>query len=116
MEQAIESKYFISVLTDYVRSLSFYKQTVEHYICKLIIEHLITSNRYRASPSTTHSLRLSQLTRRLCLLGTHLRRYYQLHQFLQYHVIGDSVHVACQLLSLVLGHTHTTHSQLCVGD
>ena len=27
-------------------------------------------------------------------------RYYQLHQFLQYHVIGDSVHVACQLLSL----------------
>jgi len=27
-------------------------------------------------------------------------RFYQLHQFLQYHVISDSLHVACQLLSL----------------
>jgi hypothetical protein len=27
-------------------------------------------------------------------------RYHQLHQFLQYHAITDSVHVACQLLSL----------------
>ncbi len=27
-------------------------------------------------------------------------RFYQLHQFLQYHVIGDSVHVACQLLAV----------------
>ena len=27
-------------------------------------------------------------------------RFHQLHQFLQYHAISDSVHVACQLLSL----------------
>ena len=30
----------------------------------------------------------------------HNNRFYQLHQFLQYHVIADSVPVACQLLSL----------------
>jgi hypothetical protein len=28
------------------------------------------------------------------------KRFYQLHQLLQYHVVSDSVHVACQLLSL----------------
>lgn len=70
-DEGINSKYFISVLADYVRSLNYFKLNVEHYIHKLFIEHLISS-----------------------------RRYYQLHQLLQYHVIGDNVHVACQLLAM----------------
>lgn len=41
----INSKYFISVLADYVRSLNYFKLNVEHYIHKLFIEHLISSRR-----------------------------------------------------------------------
>jgi hypothetical protein len=105
--QLVGSDYFIPVLTEYVRSLSFYKQSVEHFICKLIIEHLITSNRCPEAfpyPNAALAFRSRSLCSRLSHLQRSFRpsiRYYQLHQFLQYHVIGDSVHVACQLLSVV---------------
>lgn len=65
------SKYFIAVVTEYIRSLGYYHMPIEDYIFKLLISVLVQD-----------------------------KRYYQLHQFLQYHIIDDSVHVACQLLSL----------------
>jgi len=46
-------------------------------------------------------------------------RYYQLHQLLQYHVIGDNVHVACQLLAMVSAthqaNTRSRASHLLLG-
>lgn len=56
---------------EYLRSLNQFHLPVNHYIYELVI-NLLVSN----------------------------QRFYQLHQFLQYHVVRDSVHVACLLLSL----------------
>jgi hypothetical protein len=56
---------------EYLRSLNQFHLPVNHYIYELVI-NLLVSN----------------------------QRYYQLHQFLQYHVVRDSVHIACLLLSL----------------
>jgi hypothetical protein len=67
----VEVKYFSAVLIEYIRSLNYFLVPVEHYIYKLVIDVLIRNNRF-----------------------------YQLHQFLQYHIISDSPHVACQLLAL----------------
>ena len=64
-------KYFVAVLTEYIRSLSFKGIEVQHFIYELVITSLVKN-----------------------------RRYYQLQQFLQYHVVSDSVHVACQLLAI----------------
>jgi len=70
-EKKVDFKFVVAVLIDYIRSLSFVQIPVQHYIYELVIELLVRN-----------------------------KRFYQLHQFLQYHVIGDSVAVACQLLSL----------------
>ncbi|KAL6052930.1 Mic1 domain-containing protein [Balamuthia mandrillaris] len=70
-EKTIDNKFFAAVLTEYIRSLNFHQIPVEHYLHKLMISLLLRHNQF-----------------------------YQLHQFLQYHVINDSIHVACQLLSL----------------
>eukprot|EP00038_Savillea_parva_P003456 m.125942 g.125942 ORF g.125942 m.125942 type:complete len:657 (+) comp11178_c0_seq1:415-2385(+) len=67
----IKYQYMVKVLMDYIRSLSYYGVTVEHFLYELVINLLVRHNRY-----------------------------YQLHQFLQYHVINDSKPVACLLLSL----------------
>jgi len=66
-----DPKYMVAVLTEYIRSLNFKKITVHSFLYELLIDLLVRNNRF-----------------------------YQLHQFLQYHVISDSMHVACQLLSL----------------
>eukprot|EP00002_Diphylleia_rotans_P014045 TRINITY_DN2732_c0_g1_i9.p1 TRINITY_DN2732_c0_g1~~TRINITY_DN2732_c0_g1_i9.p1 ORF type:complete len:174 (+),score=18.69 TRINITY_DN2732_c0_g1_i9:366-887(+) len=56
---------------EYVRSLLNNGLKVQHFIYHFIIDLLVKN-----------------------------KAYYQLHQFLQYHVISDSLPVACQLLSL----------------
>ena len=66
-----EHKYLLAILMEYIRSLSYYSLRVEHFIYQFLINLLVK-----------HS------------------RFYQLHQFLQYHVVADSRPVAFQLLSL----------------
>lgn len=70
-DKRLSTEYIISVLTEYIRSLSFNRVPVEPYLYGKLIQVLVRS-----------------------------RKFYQLHQLIQYHVIADSVHVACKLLSL----------------
>eukprot|EP00054_Salpingoeca_dolichothecata_P020883 m.132877 g.132877 ORF g.132877 m.132877 type:complete len:572 (-) comp23789_c0_seq2:199-1914(-) len=63
--------FVISVLVEYIRSLGQFGVPVQHFLYELVINLLVRHDRY-----------------------------YQLHQFLQYHVVTDSKHVACLLLSL----------------
>ena len=70
-DKRISTEYIISVLTEYIRSLSFNRVPVEPYLYGKLIQVLVRSGKF-----------------------------YQLHQLIQYHVISDSVHVACKLLSL----------------
>ena len=67
----VDPRYLIGILVEYIRSLNFHKLIVEHFIYELLINLLVRNGRFN-----------------------------QLHQFLQYHVLSDSLHVACQLLSL----------------
>eukprot|EP00041_Stephanoeca_diplocostata_P015656 m.299467 g.299467 ORF g.299467 m.299467 type:complete len:725 (+) comp20113_c0_seq2:179-2353(+) len=67
----IKYQFMVAVLIEYIRSLSQLNVPVEHFLYELVINQLVRHNRY-----------------------------YQLHQFLQYHVVNDSKHVACLLLSL----------------
>ena len=67
----VDKKFMIAVLIEYVRSLNRYQIPVEYYLHELII-NLLVSN----------------------------KKFYQLHQFLQYHVLNDSKFLACLLLSL----------------
>ncbi len=62
--QEIPDKFMVAVLVDYIRSLNQFKIGVQHYIYEIVINLFVQ-----------HS------------------RYYQLHQFLQYHVVHDSKHV-----------------------
>jgi len=70
-ENNFDHKHLAAVLTEYIRSLNFQLIHVKHFLYVLLINILVRNNRF-----------------------------YQLHQFLQYHVVSDSVPVACQLLSL----------------
>ena len=70
-EKGLDYKFIIAVVTEYIRSLNFNHLPVEPYLNELLINFLVRN-----------------------------RRFYQLHQLLQYHVVNDSVHVACQLLAL----------------
>ena len=56
---------------EYIRALYQHGQVIEHYLYVMGINLLVRN-----------------------------KRYYQLHQFLQYHVVTDSKHVAYMLLSL----------------
>jgi len=67
----VDFKYLIAVVVEYIRCLNFQYVPVKSFVYELVIHLLVQNNRF-----------------------------YQLHQFLQYHVISDSLHVACQLLSL----------------
>jgi hypothetical protein len=67
----LDTKYVVGVITEYIRSLNFHHVAVTPFLYELLINFLVSN----------------------C-------RWYQLHQFLQYHVVSDSTHVACQLLSL----------------
>jgi len=70
-EKGFDYKFIVAVLTEYIRSLNFHHLSVEPFLYELLINFLVRK-----------------------------QRFYQLHQLLQYHVVSDSVHVACQLLSL----------------
>lgn len=65
------AKYTIAIIIEYFRSLSCNYIPIEHYLYKLLVNALIKSNRL-----------------------------YQLHQYLQYHVLSDSKPLACLLLSI----------------
>ena len=60
-----------AILIDYINSLIYFEIPIQYFIYKLLISLLIRNENY-----------------------------YQLHQFLQYHVFTDSKQLACQLLSL----------------
>ncbi|XP_033739671.1 regulator of MON1-CCZ1 complex-like [Pecten maximus] len=64
-------KFIVAVLIEYIRSLNQQGIPVQHYLYELIINTLVHNN---------------------CC--------YQLHQFLQYHVLSDSKPLACLMLSL----------------
>eukprot|EP00111_Clytia_hemisphaerica_P004587 TCONS_00013170-protein len=64
-------KFIAAVLLEYIRSLNLFKIPVEYYMNEFIINLLVQK-----------------------------KLYYQLHQFLQYHVLSDSKPLACLLLSL----------------
>jgi hypothetical protein len=70
-EKGVDNKFVVQVLIDYIRSLALFQISVEPFIYELLVNFLVRNNKF-----------------------------YQLHQLLQYHVVADSVHVACQLLSL----------------
>ena len=64
-------KYTLAVIVEYLRSLNANGITIGHYLYKLFVNALIKSNKL-----------------------------YQLHQYLQYHVLSDSKNLAYLLLSL----------------
>eukprot|EP00730_Choanoeca_flexa_P017202 TRINITY_DN8251_c0_g1_i2.p1 TRINITY_DN8251_c0_g1~~TRINITY_DN8251_c0_g1_i2.p1 ORF type:complete len:629 (+),score=164.15 TRINITY_DN8251_c0_g1_i2:100-1986(+) len=63
--------FLMKLTTEYIRSLTFNELPVQHFIYELVINTLVSQGKE-----------------------------YQLHQFLQYHVVDDSKPVACLLLSL----------------
>ena len=72
-------KYLVAVLVEYIRSLHKLQIVVEHFIFEMVMNILIEN-----------------------------RCFYQLHQFLQYHVISDSKPLACLLLSRQLVYPPAT--------
>ncbi|KAJ4460430.1 putative MIC1 protein [Paratrimastix pyriformis] len=64
-------RYLVAVLIEYIRSLRWQRIIPPHYVLTLVITLLARG-----------------------------RRFHQLHQFLQYHVVTDEPHVACKLLAL----------------
>lgn len=70
-ETCTDSKYMVSIFSEYIKSLNFLGIKVDSFIYELIINVLVRN-----------------------------KRFYQLHQLLQYYVINDSHHVACQLLHI----------------
>jgi len=67
----IPPKRLVAVLMEYIRSLNQQRIPVQHYLYEILINTLV-----------------------------HCNCFYQLHQFLQYHVISDSKPLACLMLSL----------------
>mgnify|MGYP002714323420 FL=1 len=70
-EDRIDNNLGIAIVFEYVHSLSSHDIQIDFFIYEFLINHLIKSGNY-----------------------------YQMHQFLQYHVFTDSTHLACLLLSL----------------
>lgn len=68
-EELKDHKYKVAIVSEYIKHLNFSQIKVHSFIYELIIDILVRNNRF-----------------------------YQLHQLLQYYVINDSQHVACQLL------------------
>ena len=69
--KVLPSKYKLAVIMEYIRSLSVHSRPVQHYLYELIINLLVAE-----------------------------KKFHQLHQLIQYHVVVDSAPVALQLLSL----------------
>jgi hypothetical protein len=76
-------KYTLAIIVEYLRSLNTNGITIEHYLYKLLVNALIKSNKL-----------------------------YQLHQYLQYHVLSDSKTLAYLLLSLQ--QTYPASNQLAL--
>lgn len=72
-------KFLVAVLVEYIRSLHKLQITVEHFLFEMVMNVLIEN-----------------------------KCFYQLHQFLQYHVISDSKPLACLLLSRQLVYPPAT--------
>ena len=72
-------KFLVAVLVEYIRSLNKLQITVEHFLFEMVMNILIEN-----------------------------KCFYQLHQFLQYHVISDSKPLACLLLSRELVYPPAT--------
>lgn len=72
-------RYLVAALVEYIRSLHKVQLTVEHFLFELMMNILIEN-----------------------------KCFYQLHQFLQYHVISDSKPLACLLLSRELVYPPAT--------
>ena len=72
-------KYLVAVLVEYIRSLHKLQIAVEHFLFEMVMNILIEN-----------------------------KCFYQLHQFLQYHVISDSKPLACLLLSRQLVYPPAT--------
>lgn len=72
-------RFLVAALVEYIRSLHKVQITVEHFLFELIMNVLIEN-----------------------------KCFYQLHQFLQYHVISDSKPLACLLLSRELVYPPAT--------
>ena len=72
-------RYLVAALVEYIRSLHKVQLTVEHFLYELVMNILIEN-----------------------------KCFYQLHQFLQYHVISDSKPLACLLLSRELVYPPAT--------
>ena len=72
-------KFLVAVLVEYIRSLHKLQITVEHFLFEMVMNVLIEN-----------------------------KCFYQLHQFLQYHVISDSKPLACLLLSRELVYPPAT--------
>jgi len=64
-------RYLVSVIVEYIRSLNFHQIRPKSFLNDLVVEYLITS-----------------------------KRFYQLHQFLQYHVFTLSYSLATQLIAI----------------
>ena len=72
-------RYLVAALVEYIRSLHKVQLSVEHFLYELVMNILIEN-----------------------------KSFYQLHQFLQYHVISDSKPLACLLLSRELVYPPAT--------
>jgi len=66
-----DKRYFTAVVIEYIKSLNNNQVLVKSYIFELLVELFIETERF-----------------------------FQLHQFMQYQIVGDCFHIACQLLSL----------------
>lgn len=72
MEETMEDHvYVVAIVSEYIRSLNFLNIQVESFIYEVIVNVLVRN-----------------------------KQFFKLHQLLQYHVIADSVHIACQLLHI----------------
>lgn len=83
LKGTLNTKYLVAMVVEYIKCLDFEHIKIKSFLYEFIINLLVRNNKY-----------------------------YQLHQFLQYHVINDSMHVACQLLSL--GETYPPCYQLAL--
>ena len=72
-------RFLVAVLVEYIRSLNKVQIPVEHFIFELLMNILVEN-----------------------------KCFYQLHQFLQYHIISDSKHLATILLSKELVYSPAT--------
>uniref|UniRef100_T1IWP7 Tyrosine--tRNA ligase n=1 Tax=Strigamia maritima TaxID=126957 RepID=T1IWP7_STRMM len=70
-DKDLNYKFVVAVLLEYIRSLNYFDIPVQHYLYEPVINTLVSH-----------------------------KNFYQLHQFLQYHVLSDSKPLACLLLSL----------------